>query len=103
MLNDLFITRVKNAKLFLTRISEICCRGFVGLSSHTIFVLGPINESTSFRLVVFTRLSKYTHHSTKISNEIEINKHWKMYDNKTYFTTIPFFGSTRDNNLSEPP
>ena len=40
----------------LTRISDICNLGFVGLSSHTSFVSGPIADETSSKSLVFTRL-----------------------------------------------
>lgn len=40
----------------LTRRSEICWRGFVGLSNHTSFVRGLIAEATSSKFVVSTRL-----------------------------------------------
>jgi len=49
----------QNYKIWhLTRISEICSRGLVGLSSHTSLVLGPMADATSFRSLVFTRLQK---------------------------------------------
>lgn len=40
----------------LTRISDICNLGLVGLSSHTSFVRGPIADETSSKSLVFTRL-----------------------------------------------
>lgn len=93
------VTQILNLKL-LTRISEICWRGFVGLSSHTSFVRWLIAEATSFRFVVSTRL----HHGYL---RLQSNG-WKkklicrkmIYTN---LTTTPDFGVTCDSRRSEPP
>lgn len=49
------VVRVRRGEL-LTRISEICILGLVGLSIHTSLVFGPTAEATSPRSLVFTRL-----------------------------------------------
>ena len=49
--NELYI-----AFLWLTLMSVIIWRGLVGLSSQTIFVLGPMADSISCKFVVSTRL-----------------------------------------------
>lgn len=46
------------AILDISRMSEIICRGFVGLSSHTILVLGPTAALTASKSPVSIRLKK---------------------------------------------
>lgn len=50
-------------KLLHTRISEICSRGFVGLSNHTSFVRGLIADETSAKSEVLMRLLDDKYHN----------------------------------------
>lgn len=78
-------------------MSEICCLGLVGDSSHTSFVRGPIAEATSSKLVVFTRLQ---YHQSLVYST---NKLPDRICSNTNLTTTPDLGTTLDSNLSEPP